>query len=553
MKKGDIIRAYIEDVTQDGAGFAKGEERVIFVSGATIGEVVEAEITQVKKRFAKAKMVKALEESEFCKTIDEICPHIKDGCGGCNLGRVKYEKQLGLKESHVLNSLHRIGGFDLDAQDILAEKIIPSPQENSYRNKAVFSVEDGRIGFLKAKSKSVIDCPHCKIQAKEIMAAASGLKIFLKKYKDDAKHIKKFMVRLGDDGQVMAVVYGYPQNIQHMQELVDCIYDEVELVSFFTLDMGKNDRLEHVAGKRTLVKSIGNMNFEVGPDAFFQVNEEQTERLYKIARAYAEKALHSEDTRKISSPSNENKKIIADIYCGVGTIGLSMASEDNYIVGVEINKEACLNANRNAVINKIVDARFFNGAAEKVLPELTKDGIKDFSVASIDVAIIDPPRAGCDEALLKCLGDIKANSIVYVSCDPATMARDMAYLRDEYDYKLTHVSPVDMFPGSMHVETVALLSKLDVNNHIEVEIELNEMDLTSAESKATYTQIKEYVLEKFGLKVSTLYISQIKKKCGIELREHYNKSKKEKQIIPQCTPEKEEAIMEALRHFKMIE
>lgn len=168
-----------------------------------------------------------------------------------------------------------------------------------------------------------------------------------------------------------------------------------------------------------------------------------------------------------------------------------------------------------------------------------------------NVVVVDPPRKGCDEKVLETIVSMNPERIVYVSCNPSTLARDLDYL-NVHGFKCVEAQPVDMFPHSTHVETVALLSKLDVDKHIDVEIKLDELDLTSAESKATYAQIKEYVLEKFGLKVSTLYIAQIKKKCGIELREHYNKSKKDNQAIPQCTPEKEEAIMDALRHFKMI-
>ena len=191
------------------------------------------------------------------------------------------------------------------------------------------------------------------------------------------------------------------------------------------------------------------------------------------------------------------------------------------------------------------NTEFYAADAGKLMPQLYRQGLVP------DVIVMDPVRAGCSEGVLKAAAGMKPKRIVYVSCNPATFARDAKILKSE-GYEIKEIQPVDMFPQTMHVETVALLYKLDVDEHIDVEIKLDELDLTSAESKATYAQIKEYILEKFNLKISTLYIAQIKKKCGIALRENYNKSKKEKQVIPQCTPEKEEAIMDALRHFKMI-
>ena len=238
--------------------------------------------------------------------------------------------------------------------------------------------------------------------------------------------------------------------------------------------------------------------------------------------------------------------IVIDAYSGIGTIGLSFAKQVKEVYGVEVIETAVEDAKKNAERNGITNAHYVADSAENAMAKWSKDGIKP------DVIIVDPPRKGLTESFIKASVAMKPEKITYVSCNPATMARDIK-LYQELGYELKKVQPVDLFPQTHHVETVALLSKLDVDKHIDVEIELDELDLTSAESKATYAQIKEYVWNKFELKVPTLYIAQIKRKCGIELREHYSKSKKEKQIIPQCTPEKEEAIMDALRHFKMIE
>ena len=235
------------------------------------------------------------------------------------------------------------------------------------------------------------------------------------------------------------------------------------------------------------------------------------------------------------------------MYCGIGTISLFLVKSAKFVYGVEIVDAAIQNAIENAKINNIENVKFFVGKAEEIITGEYENG----NIRDIDVIVVDPPRKGLDKLAIDTMLKLLPKRIVYVSCDSSTLARDLKLLCEK-EYELKKLTVVDQFSRSYHTETVALLSKLDVDKHIDVEIKLDELDLTSVESKATYAQIKEYILEKFSLKVSTLYIAQIKRKCGIELREHYNKSKKEKQLIPQCTPEKEEAIIDALRHFKMI-
>ena len=297
-------------------------------------------------------------------------------------------------------------------------------------------------------------------------------------------------------------------------------------------------------GKDSIEDKIGELSFSISVPSFYQVNPVQTEKIYGKALEYA--ALTGEET-------------VWDCYCGIGTISLFLAQKAKQVYGLEIVPEAIENAKKNAEKNGLHNTEFYVGAAEEVLPKWVEEQKRELSAKGadcsigdmVDVVSLDPPRKGCDEACLSAVLELSPKRIVYVSCDPGSLARDMKYLR-EGGYELEKWVGIDNFPRTGHVETIALLSKLDVDKHIDVEIKLDELDLTSAESKASYAQIKEYILEKFDLKVSTLYIAQIKKKCGIVLREHYNKSKKEKQIIPQCTPEKEEAIMDALRHFKMI-
>lgn len=487
MEKGDLIRVKITDVSNEGNGIARAAsdgnslDRVIFVQNSTLGNEVLCEITKIKRNYAIAETRQVISFSPYRKADKEVCPHLKEGCGGCNIGSLTYTKQLDLKSERVKNALTRIGGFTLEDGGEIFEEIVPSARSDEYRNKAVFSVDDLKVGFLKPRSRDVIECPHCQILMPEILKAASGLSDFLRKYPEESKNISRFMVRVGDYGQIMAVIFGSPSSIEHMQELANFISDKCELISLYGVDVIEENYLnkgkgasrkqsknkskktrapELIAGSKTILKSIDDMHFEVGPDAFFQVNEEQTPILYEKAREYASASADIiADKDELSEVCSSLKYKIVDLYCGVGTIGLSISSKDNYIIGVESNREAVLNANRNAVINSITDARYFHGVAEEVLPRLIGDGIDGFKIDEIDLVVMDPPRAGCDRNLLDAIGDVLPKSIVYVSCDPATLARDLAILCEEYGYKLEKVCPVDMFPGSMNVESVAHLIK----------------------------------------------------------------------------------------------
>ena len=368
------------------------------------------------------------------------------------------------------------------------------------------SEADGRCG-VDAKSEADI---HCGVDAKSEADIHCGM---------DAQ--SEADVRCGRNGTVPGRIVGLSMNINEgrgnaiLGREIRCLY-----------------------GKDSIEDKIGELSFSISVPSFYQVNPAQTEKIYGKALEYAD--LTGEET-------------VWDCYCGIGTISLFLAQKAKQVYGLEIVPEAIENAKKNAEKNGLYNTEFYVGAAEEVLPKWVEEQKREGKDVGhlVDVVSLDPPRKGCDEACLSAVLELSPKRIVYVSCDPGSLARDIKYL-GEGGYVLEKWVGIDNFPRTGHVETVALLSKLDVDKHIDVEIKLDELDLTSAESKATYAQIKKYILEKFDLKVSTLYIAQIKKKCGIALREHYNKSKKEKQVIPQCTPEKEEAIMDALRHFKMI-
>ena len=299
------------------------------------------------------------------------------------------------------------------------------------------------------------------------------------------------------------------------------------------------DSYEILWGQGYITDYIGNVKYQISLLLLYKVNPVQTEKLYGLALEYAD--LKGDET-------------VWDLYCGIGTISLFLAQKAKQVYGVEIVPQAIDDAKENAKINAIDNAEFFVGKAEEVLPEYYAEYEREHNgeTAHADVIVVDPPRKGCDETLLETIVKMQPEKVVYVSCDSATLARDLKYLCAN-GYEITVCRGVDQFPQTVHVETVALLSKLsDAKNNIEVTVDMDEMDVTSAESKATYEEIKNYVLKTYGLKVSNLYISQIKRKCGIEVGENYNLPKSEGSRQPQCPLEKEKAIRDALKHFGMM-
>ena len=605
VTEGQTVELEITDMTDDGKGLGRLSGLAIFVAGAVPGDKVSTRITRLKKHYALAETITLLEASAV--RVQPPCPYYKD-CGGCSMLELSYDEQLRIKRKNIITKLERIGALEdptvrevVGAVDTIGadggqagqigrpgkseefeETGQPEQIESAggtaseafdsmlrYRNKAEFAVAmtsaGPLVGFNKRGSNKIVDCTDCLLQKRATMAAANAIRNLLQDklisvY--DVRHGKGFLrgftIKVCEGtGEMMLIFTGTAKHLPNAEKVIYTISDAIDAVSteaepYFLqsvvveVNKAKDVRepataYEVVAGSNTVTDITDDgMKFEISAPAFYQVNTKQMSKLYAKVREYA--CLKGGET-------------IFDLYCGIGTIGLSMATQAGMIIGIESVKNAVIDANRNAVINGIVNARYYTGRAEHVMPRLLDKEDKLF-VDYIDenapkIAILDPPRAGCDEALLRAVASCEVDKIVYVSCNPGTLARDIKLL-GELGYEFVEATPVDMFVATMHVETVALLSKLDVDKHIDVEIKLDELDLTSAESKATYAQIKQYILEKFDLKVSTLYIAQIKKKCGIALREHYNKSKKEKQVIPQCTPEKEEAIMDALRHFKMI-
>ena len=543
LNKNAIVEVEIVDLTHEGAGVAKVDGFVFFVDNALPGEVIKMRVLKLKKNigFGKVEEYATLSPN---RNQDIDATYLRSGIA--DFGHMTYEEQLKFKRKQVVDNLYKTAGIS----DVEVAETLGMETPYAYRNKAQVPVRrvKGQLetGFYRKNSHDLIPIEDFLIQDKEIDKLIVFVRDLLRRYdlkpydeKEQTGLIRHLVVRRGHySGQMMLVfvttrpkVFRIDQVIAKITEAFPSVVSIIQNINDKNTNAIFGKEFRTLYGQDTITDSMLGNNYEISAQSFYQVNTEMAEKLYQTAIDFSD--LNSDS-------------IVIDAYSGIGTIGLSFAKQVKEVYGVEVIETAVEDAKKNAERNGITNAHYVADSAENAMAKWSKDGIKP------DVIIVDPPRKGLTESFIKASVAMQPEKITYVSCNPATMARDIK-LYQELGYELKKVQPVDLFPQTHHVETVALLSKLDVDKHIDVEIELDELDLTSAESKATYAQIKEYVWNKFELKVPTLYIAQIKRKCGIELREHYSKSKKEKQIIPQCTPEKEEAIMDALRHFKMIE
>ena len=543
FRKNDIVTLEIVDCGTDGEGIGKADGFTVFVKDAVIGDTVTAKIMKAKKNYGYGRLMEILNASPY--RVEPVCPSARQ-CGGCQLQAVSYEEQKVFKEKKLRGHLERIGGFT----NLPMEPLIGMDEPYHYRNKAQFPVgrnKEGKIvtGFYAGRTHAIIENRDCALGIPENKDVLDRVIAHMEKYNiapyDEVTGkglVRHIFVRYGFfTGELMVCLIINGQDLPHQRELVEKLC-EIPGMTSISLNMNKKrsnvilgDKVKTIWGKEYITDKIGDIFYEISPLSFFQVNPQQTWKLYSKALEYAD--LHGEET-------------VWDLYCGIGTISLFLAQKAKFVRGVEIVPAAIEDAKRNAQINHIENVEFFVGKAEEVLPrEYEKNGVY------ADVIVVDPPRKGCDAMLLKTILKMQPKRVVYVSCDSATLARDLRFLCDN-GYELKKVCGVDQFPQTVHVETVCLLSKLHSDHHIEVELEMDELDLTAAESKATYEEIKDYVLNQSGLKVSNLYIAQVKQKCGIIERANYNLSKSENSRQPKCPPEKEAAIRVALEHFRMI-
>lgn len=496
--------------------------------------------TRNEKKYKKANGQPRLKEKSSRAKSDNVCPYAKK-CGGCDYQGVEYKEQLKNKQAYMKKLLKPF---------CFVEPIVGMKNPLYYRHKVHAAFDCTRRGQIVAgayrkNTHDVVDIESCMIEEQESDEIIRDIKDMLrsfriKTYDEDTGYglLRHVLVRKGyATGQIMVVLVLASPILPSKNNFVKALRKKHPNITTVVLNVNDKktsmvlgDRNITLYGKGFIEDKLCGCTFRISPGSFYQVNPVQTELLY-------EKAIHEAHLT--------GRERIIDAYCGTGTIGIIAAKNAGEVIGVELNRDAIRDAVTNAKRNDIRNIRFYNDDAGKFMVEMAQNGEK------ADVVIMDPPRTGSDEAFLSSVVKLAPERVVYVSCGPETLARDLKYLT-KHGYAVKRATPYDCFPYTEHIETVCLLSKLNVKHHIEVEITMDELDLTAAESKATYDEIKAYVLEKFGFKVSQLYIAQIKRKCGIIERKNYNQSKKEDAKVPKCPPEKEAAIMDALKHFQMI-
>lgn len=554
MNKNDIVTVEITDIGVSGEGIGHVDGYTLFIKDAVIGDVIEAKVMKAKKNYGYARLMKVITPSEY--RVEPKCAFARR-CGGCQIQEMSYDRQLVFKDQKIRGNLERIGGFTKDQIDTVMQPVVGMEHPFGYRNKAQFPFgtdKEGNpiTGFYAGRTHDIIANTDCALgveQNKEILEIILQYmrenKIKSYDEKTGKGLIRHALIRYGfKTKEIMVCLVVNGKKLPKAERLIEKL---IQIEGMTSITISPNTRRDNVImgnsyeilwGQGYITDYIGNVKYQISPLSFYQVNPVQTEKLYGLALEYAD--LKGDET-------------VWDLYCGIGTISLFLAQKAKQVYGVEIVPQAINDAKENAKINAIDNAEFFVGKAEEVLPEYYAEYEREHNgeTAHADVIVVDPPRKGCDETLLETIVKMQPEKVVYVSCDSATLARDLKYLCAN-GYEIRMCRGVDQFPQSVHVETVCLLSKLNAKQHIEVDIHMDELDLTDAEKKATYSEIKEYVLEHTGLKVSSLYIAQVKQKCGIIERENYNKPKSDDAKQPQCPPDKEKAIKEALKHFGMI-
>ncbi len=568
MRKNDMVTVMIEDMGSNGEGIGKIDGYALFIKDAVIGDVVEAKIMKAKKNYAYAKLVKIVTPSAY-RVDKPACPMARS-CGGCQIQEMEYGRQLKFKEDKVRENLIRIGGMPKETVSEIMEPIVGMEEPFAYRNKAQFPIgtdKDGKIvaGFYAGRTHSIIPNTRCVLGVDVNERILRCVIDFMEEYGISAyceeEHcglVRHVLIRYGfRTKEIMVCLVINGAEISHGDVLAKRLAG-IEGMTSVTLSvnrertnviMGKEIRL--LWGQTYITDWIGDVKYQISPLSFFQVNPVQTEKVYGLALEYAQ--LTGEET-------------VWDLYCGIGTISLFLARRAKQVYGVEIVPEAVVDARVNAKVNGIGNVEFFEGKAEEVLPEFGRRFEEEHGgrKCHADVVVVDPPRKGCDEGLLRTIVEMGAKRVVYVSCDPATLARDLKVLRGE-GYEVERVRAVDQFPHTVHVETVVMLSHKKPDSVINVKVEFGEgegkvpldniakrAEAYKPKERVTYKMIKGYIEAKYGFKVHTAYIAEVKRDLGLPMYDAPNAVEKLKQPRKHPTAEKVEAIKDALKHFEVI-
>ena len=556
FRKNDLVTLEIEDCGIDGEGIGKADGFTVFVKDAVIGDTVTAKIIKAKKNYGYGRLMEVVKPSPY--RVEPKCAFARQ-CGGCQLQALSYDQQLEFKTNKVKGHLERIGGFT----DIPMEPIIGMDELFHYRNKAQFPVgrnKEGKIvtGFYAGRTHNIIENRDCALGVSENKEVLDRVISHMEKYGIEPYNeatgkglVRHILIRYGYfTKEVMVCLILNGNKLTKEDVLVESLR-EIPGMTSITINVNKKrsnvilgEEIRLLWGQEYITDKIGDISYQISPLSFYQVNPRQTQKLYAKALEYAD--LHGEET-------------VWDLYCGIGTISLFLAQRAKFVRGVEIVPAAIENAKENAKLNGLENTEFFVGKAEEVLPrEYKKNGVY------ADVIVVDPPRKGCDETLLETMIEMNPERIVYVSCDSATLARDLKYLC-ERGYELKKVCPVDQFGMTVHVETVVLLSHKKPDGHINVKVEFGEgegkvpldniakrAEEYKPKERVTYKMIKEYIEAKYGFKVHTAYIAEVKRDLGLPMYDAPNAVEELKQPRKHPTAEKVEAIKDALKHFEVI-
>ena len=560
IRKNDEFILEIEDMGVNGEGIGHVDGLALFVKDALIGDTVRVKVMKMQKNYGFARLLEVIAPS--ADRIAPLCP-VARSCGGCQIQEMNYPAQLKFKAKKVKENLERIGKLDFNAENAPEfYDCIGMDVPWNYRNKAQFPIgrnKEGKIiaGFYAGRTHSIIECEDCAIGIKEnkdilhmVIAHMEKWKIEPYREEDHKGLVRHVLIRKGfTTGEIMVCLILNGKKFPGLSELVDNL-KKIDGMTSISINVN-TEHTNRILGSEVIpvyqevyiTDYIGDVKFRISPLSFYQVNPVQTRKLYGTALDYAE--LTGEEN-------------VFDLYCGVGTISLFLAKKAKHVIGVEIVGQAIEDAKVNAQINHIENAQFYCGAAEEVIPDLYRQGV------TADVVVVDPPRKGCDEKLLDTIVNMAPEKVVYVSCDSATLARDLKYL-NEHGYVVRKVQPVDMFPMGVHVETVVLLSHKKPDGHINVKVEFGEGEgkvpldniVKRAEEykpkeRVTYKMIKEYIEAKYGFKVHTAYIAEVKRDLGLPMYDAPNAVEELKQPRKHPTAEKVEAIKDALKYYKMI-